>query len=173
MLRAVSGGGRSAGKSSPWWRQAATLLGLVGLLVTLAFNTLAVRQSAQQDREARETAQISLLTQLNSNATDSERAISETDAPDMICSAPEQLSRHDNASVHAALDYYDYLAWQFNHGRFTVAGSRGFFGARMIDGWRLGRHFLGEIEMRSRYGELERFVRATPHARRGESPCRR
>jgi hypothetical protein len=74
MLRAVSGERRRS-PSSPWWRQAATLLGAIGLFVTLLFNTLAVRQSAQQDHQARETAQISLLTQLNSNASDSERAI--------------------------------------------------------------------------------------------------
>jgi hypothetical protein len=170
MLRPVSGP-RNAGKSSPWWRQAATLLGVVGLLVTLVFNTLAVRKSAQQNREARETAQISLLTQLNSNASDSERAINETQAPDGICEVAVQLARGDNAAVHEALDYYDYLSWLFNHDRLTVTGSREFFGARMIDGWRLGRHYLGEIEMRGRYEELERFVRATPRSQRSESPC--
>jgi hypothetical protein len=81
MLRAVSGEPTQT-RSSPWWRQAATLLGVTGLFVTLVFNTLAVRQSAQQDNEARETAQISLLTQLNSNTSDGEHAISASSAPE-------------------------------------------------------------------------------------------
>jgi len=41
----------------------------------------------------------------------------------------------------------------------------------MIDGWRLGRHFLGQDELRLRYPELERFVRDTPRAERGDDPC--
>jgi hypothetical protein len=171
VLRAVSGE-RTQARSSPWWRQAATLLGVVGLFVTLLFNTLAVRQSAQQDQEARETAQISLLTQLNSNASDSERAISASSAPDRLCDpdAPP-LDAGDSASLHEALDYYEYLSWLFNHGRLTVTAARDFFGVRMIDGWRLGRHFLGRDELRLRYRELDRFVRATPHDRTGSDAC--
>ena len=157
----MSGERRQSGRS-PWWREAATLLGVVGLFVTFVFNTLAVRQSAEQDTEARETAQIELLTQLNTNASDSERAINETPAPDRRCDdRPAPLTLPDEAALRAALDYYQYLAWLFNHGRLTVTDSRDFFGERMIDGWRLGRLFFGD-EMAIRYGELDRFVRATP-----------
>jgi hypothetical protein len=106
---------------SPGWRQAATLLGVTGLFVTLVFNTLAVRQSAQQDNEARETAQISLLTQLNSNASDGEHAIRASSAPEKLCDpAAPLLGTRDSASLHEALDYHEYLAWLFNHGRLTV-----------------------------------------------------
>jgi hypothetical protein len=170
MLRAVSGERRRS-PSSPWWRQAATLLGAIGLFVTLLFNTLAVRQSAQQDHQARETAQISLLTQLNSNASDSERAINETTAIDKLCDPVAPLDAAENALLHAALDYYEYLSWLFNHGCLTVAGSREFFGRRMIDGWRLGRHFLGQDEVRLRYRQLDRFVRDTPRAQLGDDGC--
>jgi hypothetical protein len=171
MLRAVSG--ERAGGSSPWWRHAATLLGVLGLLVTLVFNTLAVRQSAQQDNEARETAQIGLLTQLNSNASESEAAINRTPAPATLCEPAAPLDPPDDAAVHAALDYYEYLAWLFNHGRLTVSDSRAFFRGRMTDGWRLGRHFFGHDELRVRYRELERFVRTTPARERGEPACGR
>jgi hypothetical protein len=166
MLPAVSGE-RAQTRSSPWWRQAATLLGVIGLFVTLVFNTLAVRQSAQQDNEARETAQISLLTQLNSNASDSERPINESGVPDRLCGPVAPMDRRDSASLHEALDYYEYLSWLFNHGRLTVTGARDYFGERMIDGWRLGRHFLGRDELRLRYGQLERFVRETPRGKAG------
>ena len=154
-----------------WWRQTATLLGVIGLVVTLVFNTIAVRHSAQQDDESRETAQISLLTQLNSNLSDSEHAINETDAPEKQCHPLALMSDADDAALHAGLDYYEYLAWQFNHGRLTVGGARDFFGPRMIDGWRMGRHLLGRDEMRIVYGELERFVRETPLSERGADPC--
>jgi hypothetical protein len=170
MLRAVSGE-RTQTRSSPWWRQAASLLGVIGLFVTLVFNTLAVRQSAQQEREARETAQISLLTQLNSNASDSERAINASSAPDKRCVPAASLGTRDNASLHAALDYYEYLSWLFNRGRLTVPGARDFFGVRMIDGWRLGRHFLGHDELRLTYRQLDRFVRDTPRDKMGPDAC--
>jgi hypothetical protein len=171
MLRAVSGE-RTPARSSPWWRQAATLLGVTGLFVTLVFNTLAVRQSAQQDHEARDTAQISLLTQLNSNASNSERAINASRALDKLCDpAAPLLDTRESASLHEALDYYEYLSWLFNHGRLTVGGGRDFFGVRMIDGWRLGRHFLGQDELRLRYRQLDRFVRDTPRDKTGSYTC--
>lgn len=153
----------------PWWRSAATLLGVVGLLVTLLFNTLAVRESARQNVTARETSQISLLTQLNSNASDSERAINATGAPDKLCGPPAPPDDRTDAALLAGLDYYEYLAWLFNHDRMTVTGSRVFFAPRLIEGWRLGQHFYGGDLVRDRYGELERFVRATPRGERGVS----
>lgn len=166
MLRAVSGE-RPQRDRSPWWREAATLLGVIGLFVTLVFNTLAVRQSAEQDHQARETAQIGLLTDLNAKASDSEREINETRAPEGLCDAsPTPLDAADEAALRAALDYYQHLAWLFNHGRLTVTGSRDFFAGRMIDGWRLGRHYLGQDELRIRYRELDRF------ARDGQEPAR-
>jgi hypothetical protein len=171
MLREVGGDG-SPTKSKPWWRQVATLVGVAGLAATLVFNTLAVRTSAQQNRQTRETAQIGLLTTLNSNASDSEREINETQAVDHLCdTTPAPLDDADSAALLAGLDYYSYLSWLFNHDRLTVAGSRDFFGERLIYGWRLGRHFFGADEMRLRYKELNRFVRDTPQAKRGDNPC--
>ena len=172
MLRPV-GGDAPPAKSKPWWRQVATLVGVAGLAATLVFNTLAVRTSAQQNRQSRETAQIGLLTTLNSNASDSERAINQTHAVDDLCDdTPPPLDDTADAALRAGLDYYEYLSWLFNHDRLTVTDSRAFFGMRMIDGWRLGRHFFGADEMRLRYKELNRFVRATPRAKRGDDPCR-
>jgi hypothetical protein len=151
---------------APWWRQAATLLGIVGLLVTLAFNTLAVRTTARQARQSREAAQIGVLTQLNSNASDSETAINRTPAADRQCKARFVLKSDDDAAVRSALDYYEYLAWLFNNDRLTVSGSRAFFGGRMIDGWRLARHYLGSGQLTLLYPQLTRFVERTPAAQR-------
>lgn len=171
MLRPV-GGDAPQTKSKPWWRQVATLVGVAGLAATLVFNTLAVRTSAQQNRQSRETAQIGLLTTLNSNASGSESAINKTHAVDDLCDdTPPPLDDAADAALRAGLDYYEYLSWLFNHDRLTVTDSREFFGMRMIDGWRLGRHFFGADEMRLRYTELDRFVRDTPRAKRGANPC--
>jgi hypothetical protein len=171
MLRQVSDK-RAERRGSPWWRQAATVISVTGLFVTLVFNTLAVRRSAEQDNGARDAAQVGLLTQLNATASASENAINETSAPDKRCGPPEPLgSRGDDAALRGALDYYEYLSWLFNHRRLTVSDSRAFFAERMIDGWRLGRHFLGQDEMRLRYRELDRFAHATPRTQRGEDPC--
>lgn len=171
MLRAVSGERGGDGGRSPWWREAATLLGVVGLFLTLLFNTLAVRQSARQDVEGRETAQIGLLTQLNSNASDAERAINDTQAPDDLCEPSAPPDEESASALLAGLDYYEYLSWLFNRERLTVKDSRDFFAERMTDGWRMARHFYGGDVVRDRYGELERFVRDTPRGQRGELDC--
>lgn len=160
-----------AGTSRARRREAATVLGVIGLLVTLAFNTLAVRQGAEQSKEARETAQIDLLTQLNANASETERVLGETPAPQRQCEPFEPLAASTDAVVRAALDYYEYLSWLFNRGRLTVASSREFFSGRMIAGWRMARHYLGSEQLGDLYPELTRFVKQTPMAQRPLNPC--
>lgn len=152
-------------------REAATVLGVIGLLVTLVFSTLAARQGAEQSKESRETAQISLLTQLNANASETERALGETPAPQRQCEPFEPLSASTDAVVRVALDYYEYLSWLFNRGRLTVASSREFFAGRMIAGWRMARHYLGGDQLADLYPELTRFVKQTPQAQRPLNPC--
>jgi hypothetical protein len=171
VLPQVSTGPSLTRERGPWWREAATLLGVLGLLITLIFNTLAVRQGTKQTKETRETAQISLLTQLNSYATNSERGMNDTPAPQNQCNPFVPLSPPDEAAVRAALDYYEYLAWLFNHRRLTVTNSRPFFGSRMIVGWRLARHYLGQDRLSHVYPELTRFVHDTPRGDRPPSVC--
>jgi hypothetical protein len=163
----MEGSSRARGRG----RDAATLLGVTGLLVTLVFNTLAVRQGTKQSVEARETAQIGLIAQLNSNATDTERALGETPAPQRQCDRFVPLKASDDAAVRAVLDYYEYISWLFNHGRLTVASSREFFGGRMIAGWRLARHYLGSDQLAGLYPELTAFVRETPRRQLPPNVC--
>jgi hypothetical protein len=161
----MSDEGEPARDRSPWWRQAATRLTVLGLLVTLFFNTLAVTQGARDAKRSRETEQIGLLTQLNSDATDAEAAINATPAPHKPCngrSDQSTLNTKDDAALRDAVHDYEYLAWLFNHKRVTVGDARVFFGGRMIDGWRLARRYLGHAELTRVYPELSRFVRETP-----------
>lgn len=169
----MSDAGSAAGSRARWWREGATLLSVVGLLVALVFNTVGVWQSAEHQREARDTQQIGLLTQLNSAATDTEKAINATRAPQQQCRPRREgtLSFAHDAVLRAALDYYEYLGWLFNHRRVTLAQSRTFFGVRMIDGWRLATRYLGREQVALLYPELSRFVRETSRADQPPDLC--
>ena len=143
-------------------REVASALGIIGLAVTLVFNTIGVWQGVQHEEQARDTEQIALLTQLNSNATDTEREINATGAPQRECEPHRHLTRQGDTALLAALDYYEYLAWLFNGDRLTITNSRAFFGQRMIDGWRLARRYLGGDVVSHNYVELTRFVHESP-----------
>jgi hypothetical protein len=133
----VTGADPSQAPQAPWWREAATALGVLGLFVTLLFNTFGVWQGTRQQQQSRETEQINLLTELNAKATETEAAINATRAPLYLC-APNRsalVAKNTDSALRAALDYYEYLAWLFNRDRLTVEDSRTFFSNRMNEGW--------------------------------------
>jgi hypothetical protein len=150
-------------RDEPWWRKGATLVGVVGLLITLLFNTLGVRDGAKQTKESRETQQIGLLTQLDNSATNAEETINSTSATEACDGGSDQgeLKVADDAKLLASVRYYEYLAWLFNHKRLTVDKSRDYFGVRMINGWRLALRWHGRAELKDESPELTRFVDET------------
>jgi hypothetical protein len=148
------------------------MISIIGLFVTLVFSTFGACQGLRQQKKASETERIGLLTQLNSNATDTERAINATTATEHECDPHPHLKdrTREEPALYAALDYYEYLAWLFNHQRLNVEDSRRFFSPRMIDGWRLARRYLGGDEVRHEYVELEKFVGDS--TKRSPDPCK-
>jgi hypothetical protein len=157
----------------PWWRQIATWLTVLGLFVTLFFNTLAVRQGAQQAKEGRESEQIGLLTTLNDRATAAEDRLNAFKLPQRQCRAHLQgtlAGRLSGAALLAAMDGYEYLAWLFNHGRLEKS-ARDLIGHRMIAGWRLANRFLPSDTLRATYPQLWTFYDKTPPKARGVDAC--
>jgi hypothetical protein len=153
-----------------------TLLGVLGLLITLIFNAIGVWKGAQQDEQRRETEQIGLVTQLQSSAIDTERAVVAGGAAgDAQCAGGLEgsLDAEDAADLRATLGYYENLAWLFNDGRLTVKGSRRFFSVRMIDGLRLAWRYLGKQDVSDTFPELTEFARRTPAADRRKNICDR
>jgi len=156
-----------------WWRDAPTVVAVVGLFVALVFNTVGVWQGNLEQRQARESEQIRPLTELNAYATETERAINATDAPDDRClpHRTDSLPAGQAAQLFAALDYYEFLAWLFNRNRLTIGSAREYWAPNMVEAYRLGNVFFARGEIDSRYPELRHFrVRAEP-ALVPEDPC--
>ena len=157
----------------PWWRNVATLVAALALLATLVFNTLGVWQGTREQRETRENEQVQLLTQLNAFATETERSINATDAPDNRCKPfrVDTLPDAQEAKLFAALDYYEYLAWLFNRGRLTIRTAREYWAPNMIDAYRLGQVYFPQVAIEERYPELKRFRHQTDRALFPTDPC--
>jgi len=154
----VEGAGKGRGKS---WREGVTLFGVLGLLVTLFFQTLGVWEGAGDDRASREAQQVGLLTSLNSSATSAESDINDTVDLDKVCDENPGVTDDESRALNAAIEYYEYLAWLFNSGRLDIEGARSYFAPRMIDGWKIARAFYPDPVFAKAHAELATFVRET------------
>ena len=150
-----------------------SLIAVVGLLVTLVFNTMGVWQGVEADKQARDTEQVRLMTQLNTQAIDTERAINATDAPDNRCKPYriDTLKDNEQAAVFAAFDFYEYLAWLFNTDRLTIASAREYWAPNMIDAYSLGTTYFARADIEERFPELTRFRRRTERSLWPPDPC--
>lgn len=126
----------------PWWRTLTTVLAVAGLSVTLIFNALGVWQGAQQDKQARKTGQVGLLTDLNDKLIAAEADVNATGATTHRCEVPYDIGTAAEAKLKAALSYYEYLAWLYNSGQLKATQSRSVFAARLIDGRDVAKAFL-------------------------------
>jgi hypothetical protein len=155
-------------------RRAWANVAVLGLIVTLIFNTLGVWFQLDQARQSKEVSQIGLVTQLNSIVKDSETEINETEAPGLRCEGNQidQLHDDEQAKVLAALDQYDYLAWLFARGRLTLDDARDYMAPAMIDAYRLGKAFIPPADLTRHVPYLERFSTHAPKDVLPPDPCR-
>lgn len=145
----------------------ATVVGVLGLLVTLLFNTIAVRGQLEQSRrdadraaESRRYTQIGVLTQLASEARASDRVIESSRMIDLRCDDDfsfSDLKRRDEAALRQALGVYDYMAWLFNERDIALVSARRLWGPRVLDAADLGVKLLSAGEVEDRWPELWRF----------------
>ena len=147
-----------SGEARKWWREVPTLVAVIGLLVTLMFNTAGVWLQLGQSEQAREDTALGLLTQLNGLARQAEAQLTGVRAAN--CKG-DDLKRTDRAALIEAAQYYDYLAWLFNAKHIDMAAARRFWAPSMIETYELVTLRADRVE-RKRFANLRRFKFDTP-----------
>lgn len=139
---------------------------VIGLVVTLVFNTLGVWLSLNQSRESKEVSQLGLVTELNAIAQGADEKINATDLPDLRCDGNMlgQMKDSEEAAVTIALQNYDYLAWLFLRDHVTLSDADDYMTPSMIDAYQLGGAFIPPQRLARSFPNLKRFRDRTPKA---------
>lgn len=162
-------------KPRPWWADIATLVAFAGLLVTMVFNTLAVRESAKQselqaDEAARSAeqarltrldAQIGMLTSLSSFLQQTSARVDRTRAPEKLCRPELKLSEPEVAALFTQVEGYDYLAWLFNQPTWTMESAKAYWAPDMLLALNMAARERPSI-VNKRFPELARFIQTEP-----------
>jgi hypothetical protein len=166
----------------------ATVVAVLGLLVTLIFNTVAVwgqleqaekdaeqaRLDARRAEESRLYTQIGVLTQLATEARSSQRVIERSALPALRCRDKyhgSDMRPADEAALREALGVYDFMAWLFNDGYMPSDGALPIWAPRMIDAARMGEKLTSTKELRADFPQLERFYRRASRSLWPPRPC--
>ena len=128
-----------------------TALTVIGLAITLVFNTMGVRDTANQQKRTREAAQLSLFTQLDQELDSSVSALRSV----TLSAHPTQRQQ---AVLDRAYDDMNYLAWLFNNGYLTLPGTKELVFDRLCRAYR-SAVFLGDS---SSLREVKETVRSAP-----------
>jgi hypothetical protein len=166
--------GQSArGSAPPWWRDAATAAAVIGLFVTLGFNTVGVWREVEESRETRRVTQVNLLTQLDATVNQAEQALNAAQGLESRCDrhATYSLERGETARLFAALHYYDYMSWLFNEEHLTLRAAEAYWAPNMLDAYRLGTTFLPDGEIDEKFAELASFQESAPARLWPPDPC--
>ncbi|HEX6460690.1 MAG TPA: hypothetical protein VF032_17355 [Thermoleophilaceae bacterium] len=107
---------------------AGTVLTILGIAITLVFNTLGVRDTAKQQTETKRATQLALFTQLDQELNASVR--------DLELTVNGRLTSHQRNVLNRAYDNLNYMAWLFNHDYLTLAGSKALVFSRLCEGYR-------------------------------------
>lgn len=109
------------------------LTAIASLVVALVFNGLAVRDSANQEKETRLATQLQLLTQLDGLVAQTQATVAPRDAEFLTAEARSgTLSAHTNSDFAVALKDMDYLAWLLNNRYVAISGARQLWSRRMV-----------------------------------------
>ena len=126
---------QSAARSEKRWARhkrhaigAGTVLTILGLGLTLVFNTMGVRDTAKQQTETKRATQLALFTQLDQQMNASVR--------DLELTVRGHLTSHQRNVLNSAYDNLNYMAWLFNHDYLTLAGSKALVFSRLCEGYR-------------------------------------
>ena len=160
------------GASEPWWRENATLVAVVGLVVTMIFNTIGVwlqvgqarvaskqaELAAQAASRARVDTQLGLVTQLNSLAADADRDVVAAGIQDTRCQVGHVWTPKERAVVNRAAQYYDFLAWLFQQRAIVLDAARRYTAPAMLAMFELSRDVFGPTGVERTYPELMSFA---------------
>jgi hypothetical protein len=157
-----------------WWRDVATVVAVLGLLLTLIFNTVGVwgqLDQAQEDaarakeevrraEEARLYTQIGVLTQLAGAARSSQRVIDRSRLPALRCDPGyhgSDIRPRDEAELREALGVYDFMAWLFNERYLPSDEALSMWAPRLIDAAKMGERLTSAKELRTDFPQLADF----------------
>jgi hypothetical protein len=173
-----------------WWRDVATLVGVLGLLITLIFNTVGVwgqlrqaEQDAEQAKidaeraeESRLYTQIGVLTQLATEARSSQRVIDRSRLPELRCTPGyngSDMKRPEEAALREGLGVYDFMAWLFNSGYTPSEDVLQVWAPRMIDAARMGEVLTSRQELKTDFPQLAGFYAGADRDLFPPDPCPR
>jgi hypothetical protein len=167
MLMSEPADGDGEARSLRWWRDIATVVAILGLFVTMVFNTLGVRQSAASAKATRAATEISVLTSLSSflEANDARLATPHIEAA-RCDSLVHPLSPHERLQVLATLDGFDYLAWLFNQPDWRLDRAKRCWAPQMLYAFDVAKNAFQFKAIESRFAQLNRFQRSVPHSDR-------
>lgn len=168
--------GADGRRSRPWWADIASVVAVLGLFLTLVFNTLAVREgarqsklqadeaakSARQAQLARLDAQVGMLTSVSSFLQQTSAAVSQTRAVEKLCHPELQLSRNAVKSLFTQVESYDYLAWLFNQPTWTMDSAKAYWAPDMLEAFNMAARERDSTALRKRFPELTRFLLTVP-----------
>jgi hypothetical protein len=154
-------------------RDIATWIALVGVLVTLLFNTagvfLSVRQEKLQVREAARTAEYSRLSRIDAEfgmLTSVSALLNHTNvalttlARKHRCPRDRLASPAEAREVLAAISNYDYLAWLFNQPEWTSGSAKGYWRHNMAVVAALGTTVFSPAGLKQRFPDLAEFSKS-------------
>lgn len=158
-----------------WWRDAATSIGVIGLLVTLVFNTVGVWRGEEQAEQARIAAEVSLLTQLGVALSEADQAVISVADGRLIEARCDPFRVQGGTAIGTlwrALAYYDFLAWLFNRDHVTTEGAYEYWAPSLVDAYHLVTGFRPKEEIDKNFAELAYFRRTTPRKLWPDTTCR-
>lgn len=140
--------------------QISTLIALVGLLAGLWWNARQIGEQTRQANEGRIAADVALLTNLNQAFAQVNADLALTRVSQWHCDpahGERSLSRREEATLFAALNYYDYLAWLINNNRIAYDPGREYMRGEMLQAIRYGEWFFAWEEIAASFPELSLY----------------
>lgn len=145
---------------------------MLGLLVTMIFNTIGVFMSAEQASQAARAAvetrldsEVSLLTSLSAylQANDVELAVPAIETA-RCRGIAAQLKPAQQLKVLATIGGYDYLAWLLNQDRWDLTAAKSYWAPRMLYALDVAEAVFRYDVIEKRFKQLERFRNELPNA---------
>lgn len=148
----------------PWWRNFSVAMALVGLLVTLTFNTIGTWQGAKSAEEGKVATSLGLLSSLNASTIDAVGEINSTPAFEHACDEVPfgKLEDSELAAIGQALDHYDYLAFLLAGDYVTLAEAENYWRREMVEAYWLAERFNDPGQLKIDHPYLWRFYQRAP-----------
>jgi hypothetical protein len=142
------------------------LTAIASLVVALIFNGLAVRDSADQERQAKLATELGLMTQLSGVLAQSEAALDPRNPKVVLAEERSAVLPRKVATVWGeTLRNLDYLSWLFNSDFIDIPGARQLWGSRMQCLYTTAARIFGPGVIKAHDPNLVRFANRP----RGES----